>query len=120
MRNYAVLLHSFLIDFWHNVPRSAWKDVSILASIESPKQIAEARNNGYAPAIVVPEHESDKAYKIGDTTFIPCPQQTHQVHCSDCGLCMKADWLFATNRGIAFAAHGVKTRELKRHLTVIR
>ena len=105
---------------WHNVHRKHWKDVSVLASIESPSQIVQAREMGYPPALVVSEHQSDKAYQIGDTTFIPCPQQTRQVHCSECQLCMKGDWLYATHRGIAFAAHGVKTKELRRHLQVIQ
>jgi hypothetical protein len=32
---------------------------------------------------------------------------------------MKADWLFKTNRGIAFSVHGVRKEQLKRHLPVV-
>lgn len=106
---------------WKHVPRKEWSNVSVLASIQNISEVDSARKQRYAPAIVVPEHPTDKAYKLDgcDTQFIPCPQQTRGVGCSDCRLCMKADWLFATNRGIAFAVHGVRKEQLKRHLPVV-
>src|SRR5579864_6624029 len=93
---------------WRNVPRRTWSNVSVLASVDNASDVQAARAQGYAPAIVVSEHSSDKAYQLSgsDTTFIPCPNQTRGVGCTDCKLCFKADWLFETNRGIAFAAHG--------------
>lgn len=106
---------------WKHVPRSEWSNVSVLASIENPRESEEVRAQGYAPALVVGEHPTDKAYKVpgSDTTFIPCPQQTRGVGCTDCQLCMKADWLFENNKGIAFASHGVYRNILKRRLNVI-
>lgn len=106
---------------WMNVPKSRWSNVSMLASVDNVSQVAEARNNGYAPAIVVPEFTSDKAFKLDgcDTKWIPCPAQTRKVGCSDCKLCMRSDWLYQSNTGIAFEAHGAKRNSLKRHLTVI-
>ncbi len=107
---------------WRHVPREEWSNVSILASIQSTSEVEEARAQGYAPSIVVPEHPTDKAYKLpgSDTTFIPCPNQTRGIGCTDCNLCMKADWLYETNRGIAFSVHGVYKGILKRRLTVIQ
>lgn len=107
---------------WKHVERSDWGCVSVLASIESVDQAGEVRKQGYAPALIVPEHKSDKTYTLPGSSvdWIPCPAQTRSVHCSDCRLCMKADWLFAENKGITFAAHGVKKNSLKRHLTVIQ
>ena len=105
-----------------HVPRSEWSNVSILASVDSIAEVAEARKNGYAPAIVVPEHPADgKAFKMdgSDTKWIPCPAQTRHVGCTDCRLCFNADRLHAGNFGIAFAAHGAKKEPLKRHLKVI-
>lgn len=108
------------------VPRTAWGQVSTLASVESVSQVKAARQQGYAPAIVVSEFESDKAFKLPncDTTWIPCPAQTKpggkEIGCTDCHLCMKADWLFETNRGIAFAAHGVGQKKIKRHLEMVK
>lgn len=107
---------------WHHVPRKEWSNVSTLGSIESTKDVEAVRAQGYAPAIVVAHHPSEKAYKLdgSDTTFIPCPSQTRDIACVDCRLCMKADWLYNTNRGIAFTIHGVKREGLKRHLSVIQ
>jgi hypothetical protein len=111
---------------YRHVPRDIWKNVSTLASVTTVKDIPVARANGYAPAIVVQEHLSEKAYTLpgSETKFIPCPAQTKpggkDIGCSDCRLCMKADWLFETNRGIAFAAHGSMKNSLKRRLNVIQ
>jgi hypothetical protein len=104
------------------VPRSLWSNVSMLASIESTSQVAAVRQMGYVPAIVVSEHTTDKAHRLegSDTIFIPCPAQTKDnVGCSDCKLCMKSEWLYRTNRGISFAAHGIRKTELKRHLKMV-
>lgn len=107
---------------WKAVPRALWSQVSILASVESVKEAAAARAQGYAPAIVVPEHPSDKAFKLegSDVKWIPCPAQTREVGCTDCRLCFNADRLFEGNFGIAFAAHGINKNKIKRHLTVLK
>lgn len=107
---------------WKHVPRSEWSNVSMLASITTTAEVGEARRQGYAPSIVVGEHPTDKAYMLpgSDTTWIPCPSQTRGVGCSDCRLCFKADWLFETNRGISFSAHGVYKGVIKRRLNVIQ
>lgn len=107
---------------WKHIPREEWSNASVLASIQNTSEVEAARAQGYAPAIVVDYHKSDKAYQLAgsDTKFIPCPNQTRGVGCSDCKLCFNADRLFATNMGIAFAAHGVKKEQVKRHLTVLK
>lgn len=88
----------------------------------STSEVAEARKQGYAPAIVVPEFSGDRAFKMdgSDTKWIPCPAQTRGVGCSDCRLCFDADRLFNGDFGIAFAAHGPKKNNLKRHLKVVK
>jgi hypothetical protein len=107
---------------WRKVPRIQWKNVSILASISNTSEIEDARLQGYAPAIVVPEHPSEKAYALpGSTTkFIPCPNQTRGIGCTDCRLCFNANRLFDSNMGIAFAVHGVMKEKMKRHLNVVK
>lgn len=107
---------------WKHVPRTEWNQVSILASVANVGEVQAAREQGYAPAIVVAEHPSEKAYQLdgSDVKWIPCPNQTRGVGCTDCRLCFNADRLFSGNFGIAFAAHGVKKNQLKRHLTVIK
>jgi hypothetical protein len=108
---------------WAHVPRHEWSHISVLASIESVADVETVRRQGYAPALVVSEHTTDKAHTLlgSSTTFIPCPAQTKEdVSCSTCRLCFRADWLYETNRGITFAAHGVKKSSLKKHLTVLQ
>lgn len=108
---------------WRKVHRKEWNNVSVLASVSVASEAEEARKQGYAPAIVVANHESDKAFKLdgSDTKWIPCPNQTKDnVSCVDCGLCMRTDYLFEANCGIAFAAHGVRKNLLKKQLTVLK
>jgi hypothetical protein len=111
---------SYTHAFMH-VPRNVWGNVSMLASVESTSEVAAARAQGYAPAIVVDHHTTDKAYTLpgSETKFIPCPAQTREVGCSDCKLCFNADRLLEGNFGIAFAVHGIQKERLKRHLKVI-
>lgn len=104
---------------WRKVPRSAWEGVSTLASVKSISEVMEARKQGYAPAIVVPEHKDERLYKLGPFKFIPCPAQTRDLACTDCRLCFDADALLSRKQGIAFAAHGTKTSEIKRRLKVL-
>jgi hypothetical protein len=106
---------------WKSVPRKEWSQVSILASVSSTSEVNQARQQGYAPALVVAEHPSEKAYQLqgSDVKWIPCPAQTREVGCTDCKLCFNADRLYQGNFGIAFAAHGVKKHSIKRHLKVV-
>lgn len=107
---------------YKHVSRDHWGQVSTLASVDKVEDILSARANGYAPAIVVDHHISEKAYTLpgSDVKFIPCPNQTRGVGCTDCKLCFNDTRLYNSNMGIAFAVHGIKKAELKRHLTVIR
>lgn len=109
---------------WDHVIKDIWSNVSMLASVDSTDEVQYARQNGYAPAIVVAEHISEKVYTLpgSDTKWIPCPAQStkdHKVGCADCRICMNADKLYSDNYGVAFAAHGVKKNSIKRRLTVI-
>lgn len=106
---------------WKTVPRDSWgEDVSVLGSTENPADAEAIREQGYAPALVVEHHPSERAYVVdgADTQWIPCPQQTRDVPCTDCRLCFQADWLRDQNKGIAFAAHGA-TQKIRKHLKVL-
>lgn len=99
---------------WRNVPRSAWEGVSTLASVESTEDAHKARKQGYAPAILVDEHEDHRAYMKDGLRIIPCPAQTFDdKSCVDCRLCFDADRLYKSKGVIAFAAHGTKTKNLR-------
>ncbi len=108
---------------YSNVTRDIWSNVSILASVDDVSQVALAKDNGYAPAIVVAQHLDNRAYKLpnSEIKWIPCPAQTKDnVTCVDCRLCFDSDRLFKKNLGISFEAHGVKKGQIKRRLTVIK
>lgn len=107
---------------WKHVPREEWGTVSVLASVSNVTEAREAAWMGYAPAIVVAQHPSEKAFKLdgSDTKWIPCPAQTRGVGCSDCRLCFNADRLLNEGFGIAFAVHGVRKEHVKRHLNVVK
>lgn len=97
---------------WKTVPRTAWGKVSVLASVTTVKEAQAALKAGYAPAIVVDGFKDAKAFMQGNVKFVPCPQQTRDVTCDDCGLCMNADKLKDARTGIAFMAHGVQKNKV--------
>jgi len=107
---------------WKTVARSNWHHVSMMASISNVSEAKQARLQGYATAIVVDHHDSPKAFTIdgSDIKWIPCPAQTKGIGCSDCRLCIRTNWMFEANIGIAFAAHGVKKNTLKKRLNVLK
>lgn len=99
---------------WRKVPRIAWDGVSVLASCENTTDAKKAMKRGYAAAIVVDHHESDKAYKVDGLTVIPCPEQTGKAaSCADCRLCWNDTALRNRSAVIAFAAHGYRVKNVK-------
>lgn len=107
---------------WRQVPRLNWKNTSVLASVDSIADVNDARTAGYAPALVVAEHISDKVYTLpgSDTKWIPCPNQTREVTCNTCKLCFNSQRLFDGNYGIAFAVHGAGAAKAKRQLPMVK
>jgi len=104
---------------WPDVDRAAWADVEILASCESVGQLDAARERGYATALVVPVHETDKAYRLGGHKLLPCPNQTRDVSCVQCRLCMNTERLRQQDITIAFAAHGARFKVVRRLLPTL-
>lgn len=107
---------------WKRVARSDWGGISILASMEDAREADAASKHGYTPALVVAYHLSERAYTLpgSDVQWIPCPSQTRGITCDRCRLCMRADALRDSGRGIAFAAHGSRAKTIKRRLSVIQ
>ncbi len=108
---------------YKQIPRSEWSNVSILASVDSIKDVKIARKQGYSPAIVVAEFPALKTFTIDncDVKWIPCPAQLKkEITCVSCKLCFNSDRLFKDNYGIAFAAHGVKQQQIKRRLKLLQ
>lgn len=101
---------------WRTVARESWGRVSVLASVETLSQASEALSRGFAPAIVVSAHPADgKAWRDPETgvKVIPCPSQTRDVTCVDCGLCFRDGTLIAQRAAIAFAAHGSGAKKVR-------
>jgi len=99
---------------WRDVPRDAWGDVSVLASCETELDVIDARERGYATAIVTDEHPADgRAYASAGGITIPCPEQTRARVCASCRLCWDDQALRARNATIAFAVHGSGIRKAK-------
>lgn len=94
---------------WRDVPRDAWRSVSMLASVETLADASKALQAGYAPAIVVAEHTEKRAR----VRVVPCPNQTQGVTCDECRLCFNADALQARRAVISFAAHGARARVIR-------
>mgnify|MGYP000857668461 CR=1 FL=1 len=95
---------------WKNIPVKNWGKISVLASVENISDAAAALKAGYAPAIVVKHHEDEKAYMNNGIKIIPCPNQTRDVKCQKCGLCMNSNMLKEQNAAIAFSVHGVRKK----------
>jgi hypothetical protein len=97
---------------WRVVPRKFWGNISILASVDSPKDLRKAFKVGYAPAMIVPTHKSPNAVMMKGLRMVPCPAQTKdQIGCADCRMCLDNS-LHGRKAGILFAAHGVKRKGL--------
>jgi hypothetical protein len=102
---------------WREIPRSAWGDaINVIASIETPENIEQARVAGYPAALVVSNLPSTRAFTLRGTTarIIPCPAETSgkatkRISCASCRLCVDRD-LLAMNAAIAFEAHGPGAR----------
>jgi hypothetical protein len=106
---------------WRTVKRKVWGKISVLASIDSIKDTSSARKQGYAPAIVLSDFPSHKAFTINQckTKWIPCPSQTRDITCAQCKLCFNANRLFKDKLGIAFKAHSVRKNILVKHLPIV-
>jgi hypothetical protein len=98
---------------WRKVHRASWGDVSVMASVETMSDAILADAAGYAVAMVVPEHDGDRAVDDGGFKVVPCPEQTGRgVTCVDCRLCMGDGGLRdrTTPAIIALAIHGQSKR----------
>lgn len=96
---------------WADVERSSWGEtISVLASCETPAEVAEAQSRGYATALVVDRHSSSKVYELDGVKVLPCLQQTGaRPNCRDCGFCLLPD---DKKRGltVGFEIHGEDKR----------
>ena len=96
---------------WRTVDRASWGNVSVLASCESPAEVQEALDRGYATAMVAPDADSIPE-RIAGTKPVVCPQQTGaQRDCESCRLCTH-DQRLRGKATVVFLAHG-NTRQVR-------
>ncbi|WP_437796479.1 DUF7227 family protein [Sorangium sp. So ce693] len=103
---------------WREVPRDAWRSISVVASVKQPQDIQAARAAGHAAAIVFDEFPSDKAFALpgSNMEIVPCPAETRGKPCVECRLCLDAGKLARSNVAIAFEAHGPAARRVREDL----
>lgn len=78
----------------------------------------QALAEGFAAARIVEEFESEKPYKVGDTTYMPCPEQVGtKPNCLACKLCMNDKKLHKGRCVITFRAHGSRRKTVLRVLS---
>ena len=98
---------------WRTVSRESWLGESVLASCETTLEVLQAKEKGYASAIVVEKFEREKLYEQDGIKLLPCPNQTSRnLQCADCGICMNAAALERTGITVAFEAHGASKKKL--------
>lgn len=97
---------------WRTIPAQAWGPISVLASVHSPAEAREAREHGYAPALLTPTAPS-KTWKDQDLTMVHCPNETRGMLCIDCQLCFKSDWLHKQSIVIVFTPHGTREKHIR-------
>ena len=102
---------------WRDVRRESWRDVSVLASVDTIADVPEARRRGYASAIISPFPTDRKAWRVDGLTIIPCPAQVKDtVTCTDCRLCWSDQKLIERNAVIAFEPHGSGAKRIEKRL----
>ena len=102
-----------------DVDRATWgPDISILASVQHAREIQQARDRGFAAAIVVNDVPSARGFHEESTGefILPCPVQSGRASsCISCGLCLRDNFLHDNGITIAFSAHGA-TRKVRNAL----
>ena len=109
---------------WREIPSETFGPIAALASVETNLELHQALERGYAPAMVVPEFPSPRAFRREGVKLIPCPAELGERTCTECRLCLDED-LVGSRTGIAFAYHGKRgngdrDRKIKHRLRVLQ
>lgn len=103
-----------------DVKRESWGAVSVLASGETPEQIKAAQAKGYATAMIVSKFKQDGLYEEDGLKILPCPNQTRDVTCVECRLCMDDTRLHEKGITIGFTPHGSRFKVVQRLLPTLQ
>lgn len=109
--------------WWRDMHRSFWGPISVLASVERPEQIRQARRMGYAAAIVMdmfPASANGKIFSLpGGHRVLPCPNETRGMTCVECRACLRSGDLLRTGLTIGFQSHGTMASTARKRLPVL-
>lgn len=97
---------------WRSHRPEHFGPIGVLASCDTELDVAQAVDEGWVPAVVVPEFPSERTFRMAGHRFIPCPAQTRKVPCVLCRLCLDPEKLRRSGRGIAFAVHGRHAKKI--------
>lgn len=67
------------------------ENLAFNASCDDMEEAREAYRLGWPTVVVVPEDKESCELPELDTRLVVCPAQTHDLTCSECGICMKND-----------------------------
>lgn len=95
---------------WRRFGPKAWRGANVLASCERPEQVRQAQAKGYACALIVPDHPTNKVYQYGGLNILPCPAQfwtgpkpgDRTLTCETCNICQRPDMLRERNLVVGF------------------
>ena len=104
---------------WKHIPRPAFGPISVLASIERPRDARDAIESGYAPALTVDRFDGTRAFDVNGVKIVPCAAETTGTTCVECRMCLDRD-LVRAGTGIAFALHGPLVDAARRRLMVLQ
>lgn len=96
---------------WRRFLPKAWQGARVLASCESASQARQALARGYAVALIVPQHPTNKIYRYKGLNVVPCPAQfkydgERAVTCENCTLCQSPDMLRSRKLVVGFQPDG--------------
>lgn len=94
---------------WRRFTIRAWRGAKVLASCERPEQVAQAEARGYATALIVPDHPTNKVYEYKGIKILPCPAQFYPggkrvVTCEHCAICQSPDMLLKKGLTVGFSS----------------
>lgn len=110
---------------WRRIAKKAWAGASVIASCDKPEDVAKAMARGYATALVVPPHPTNKVYDYNGVKVVPCPAQftrdgrlytgrsgPRALVCTECNLCPRPDNLLARGLTVGFCPDGNSTKKV--------
>ena len=120
---------------WRAVKRESWGEISVFASCETRREVDDARDRGYAAAIVFTNKDELQKAKLNwprptssdlmkpschfgrDKLYVqPCLEQRSGIPCDECRLCFDDKKMRNLDRVIGFLSHGTGAKQVAREI----